>query len=486
MDFFTWSRSDPPAVVVDLRDPSALFGILGTYASAVPRVLQEILAQAFNRGAQMAVIEYRYLDPDYRNEHSRFYSTTFRRYPSVAHRLHFFADPPPEELASPDRPASFSGLNYLGYCVLRPVPGAPVGRTMLAPPAELVDCVTVAVCDEVNLLGTEHKVSAAPFIAQDAQLSRCAHASVWVTAYYFHLAFGERRLLPGDIADFIPAGAGIGRSVPSQGLNVFEMSAAFSRIGLPALVYDISHLPENETLFKIACRYLNSRIPVTVVGGGHAWVLVGYRRSRTEDGGTWISFIRQDDESGPYQVVENPFLDEYRPWEYLIIPLPTKIYLSGESAETLGQEQLDLALKESKHHSAPGLVGDIESRRITFCSTAMLSNAYKTGLRSRGVPAAVEAVYSRMQMPRWIWVVEATYRDARDLREPSVVAEAIVDATDHLRDLRCLAWRVPGEISRWLPDVDVLQHKHIAGVPLLPSVAAGCQAVGLDLGEGVT
>jgi hypothetical protein len=95
VNLFEWSRVRQPADAVDLRRPGALSSLLGTYGGASPQVLQAVLGQAFTLGTQTAVVEYRYLDPDCRNEHSRFYSTTFRRYPSAAHRLHFFTAPSP-------------------------------------------------------------------------------------------------------------------------------------------------------------------------------------------------------------------------------------------------------------------------------------------------------------------------------------------------------------------------------------------------------
>ena len=55
----------------------------------------------------------------------------------------------------------------------------------------------------------------------------------------------------------------------------------------------------------------------------------------------------------------------------------------------------------------------------------------------------LQAVYQRMHLSRWIWVVEATYREERNRGEPCVAAEAILDATDHVRDLHVLARRIP-------------------------------------------
>ena len=118
-------------------------------------------------------------------------------------------------------------MTYLGYCVLRPVSAAPVGRTML-PPRDSRDLSCVAE-DKINLFGTPKTVRGAPFIAQDAQLSRCAQATTWVTAYYHHLRFGGPRILPGEIAKAVADNLEHGRQVPSPGLTIGQMADAAGR-----------------------------------------------------------------------------------------------------------------------------------------------------------------------------------------------------------------------------------------------------------------
>lgn len=472
MKLADWTR-EVPADAVDLTKPGALLGLVERYASAQPRVLQTVLAQAFALGAQSAVLEYRYLDPDYRHEHSRFYSTTFRRYPSVAHRLHFFAERVPPELMSSDAPARFGDLDYLGYTVLRPVPGAPVGRTMLRPHPDVEPHITCLTKDTVHLLGERLTIRAAPFVAQDAQLSICAHADLWMVAYYHHLRFHAERMLPGQIADAVPQD--IGRGTPSSGLSLYQISAAASRIGLPPLVYGLQPPPEGETLLRLACRYLNSGMPVIVGGGEHSFVLVGYERLRAGQPDERIRFFRHDDETGPYEPVDNYRFDEYSPWDYLIVPLPSKVFLSGEAAEVVGGEHLRQALDDHPSTEGARLLDQLEdpSRPLSVRTTVVRSNAFKTGLDERDVPPALAAVYRRMQMSRWVWVVELVDRRRRNADEPDVLAEVIIDATDHVRDRHVLAVRVPGVIAQWDADSDQVATRQLANMPPLRSVAVG-------------
>jgi len=470
MNLQDWSH-DHPADAVDLARPGALSSLLDRYGGSQPDVLASVLAHAYACGAQSAVLEYRYIDADYRNEHSRFYSTTFRRYPSVAHRLHFFAEKMPAALASQDEPARFNNLGYLGYTVLRPLPGAPVGRTILVPQAGTQPHVTCLAWDEVNLLGERLKVEGAPFISQDAQMSVCAHATLWMITYYHYLAFGGPRLLPGDIKAAVPDD--IGRGIPSIGLTLYQISVASSRLGYPALVYGLDPPPPGESPFRLACRYLNSRIPVIVGGAEHAFVLIGYERLKAGRPDERIRFIRHDDQAGIYISVDNYLLDDYAPWEYLVIPLPQKVYMSGEDAEVIGEAYIRQALDDNAARIGTDLRDRLDGkhRELSFRSTVVRSNEFKAGLEARQVPSTLAAVYRRMQMSRWIWVVELVDRELRRRNQPCVLGEAIIDATDQLRDMHVLSWRIPGLVGQWNPDTDTLSHGDLDFIPPLRSVS---------------
>lgn len=437
VDLTRWSLTDRTSSVVDLRQPGALEYLRDQYGGNspdVPDILQQVLGQAYGLGAQTAVVEYRYLDADYRDEHSRFYSTTFRRYPSVTHRVHFFSEPAEQGLDDPDTPVEFATLGYLGYAIMRPVPGAPVGRVMLKAPYALEDHITCQSIETVHLFGEALSVRGTPFMAQDAQLARCAHAALWVASRHHHLFWGTPKHLPTAVVDAAPAGIGMGRQLPSPGLAITQLSAAASGLGLPPVVHDLEWLTGSETVARLVCRYLNSGFPVIIGGGGHAFVLIGYRRVDAGTPDERIEFIRHDDEVGPYQVVADWKFDAYRPWKYLIVPLPPKLYVPGDRAEAIGRRWA---------RSAFAADGEFIHTRYTFRSTAVTSNTYKEHLVVRGVPVDQATLLRRAPMSRWVWVVEVVDRDLRDKSAPYVIGEVVLDATDHDRDFKILASRTP-------------------------------------------
>ena len=481
MRFSEWTPEEPGRIL-DLRPPGAVLDLIRYYGGDVPPIVDEVFGQAYTHRAQTAVIEYRYVDPDYRSEHSQFYSKTFRRYPSVAHRIHFFQDPPPDGWEGQDElPLDFSDMaaGYLGYTVLRPLAGARVGRTVIAPPSQIREQVTCFARDHVNVFGVPMSVLAAPFMAQDAQLGVCAHMSLWTTAYFHHLAYGTPRFTAAQVGEVVPTDLGVGRSAPSTGLTVHQLAAGCRGLGLPALVYrcrEPGDLPVGESIPTVCCRYLNSGMPVIVAAGRkHAFVLVGYERVDQGTENERIHFIRQDDEAGPYGVVEDFAHDKYGPWEYLIVPLPAKLFLPGEVAESMGQERILEALRSSSDEQ---ILEDYAKatqsgmgREISFRSTAIRSNRFKETLSERGFEPDAVAAYRRMQLPRWIWVVEAIRRSERADHVPAVLAESIIDATDHGRDPHALAWRAAGVLWSWLPDEDKVGFRTLAPMGLVDSVA---------------
>lgn len=447
---FEWWTRPYPAAVFDLFSRGDFQDLFTTYQGVRHDVVGAVMSQAMAAGAKSVVAEYRYLDADYRNEHSRFYSTTFRRYPSVAHRLHYFKENVTEQALAHDQASSFGQYGYVGYSVMRPVAAGPVGRTVLRPPDDLFAHIGCKSDDKVNLFGSKLTVSGAPYMTQESQLGVCIHVTAWVCAYTHHMQFGARRFLPGEIASFAPHE--VGRLVPAPGMSVGQLSAIFEAADLPAVVYGVDDLPDDESIFTIACRYLNSGFPVVVAGGGHAFVLVGYRRVSGENGSI-VQFIRQDDRLGPYDIVVDPNFDRWRPWEYMVIPLPPKVYVSAEKAETVAADTIYTALWQRRSAADEALLKRISSGDVVFRTTALPSNEFKTGLVNR-VPEVLAGAYHWTHMSRWVWVVEAVDHEAWDHGADCVLAEVVIDATDHTGDPRPLTWRIEGQLAAWDPDRD--------------------------------
>lgn len=458
--FFEWTP-DSPGVVHDTT-VEARWDELASLYSPLRRdqPLDRVLSIARELGVASVLVEHRYIDLDYRSEHSHFYSTTFRRYPSVSHRLHFFTDKLEGDLSNLDQ----LSRAYRGYSVMRPLENSPVGRTVISPPPELDGATVCAVTDKVNVFGVQFKVTGVPFISQDEQYLRCAHAAQWMVLYHAHLLHGLPRSLPGDIHEASLGGLSIGRQIPSDGLTYPQMLNGLNARGLSP---GLAKLPGSKeasrrkgylSLFAILCRHVNSNLPPIVASESHAWVVVAYRLlpgdGRTHDR---IRLYRHDDARGPYLPVDDPWGEpesDHRPWDLAITPLPRKLYMSGERAEHFAVQAVEWAA-----NTRPDLRRRLDENELTYRTYAIASNDFKTGLSTRTLPDVLRQAYCLAQWPRYIWVIEVLDRARRDAGQAATLGEVIVDGTAHDmtrpdQDPSLLALHLLGEVAVATPDHD--------------------------------
>ena len=136
------------------------------------------------------VLESRYIDRDYSSDYLRFYARTFRSYDRHCRRVHFFSANISEALAgrrAPDRLEKLQKVaeaSYCGFCVVRPLASAPIGRTVLAAGCrEPFDTEAIVTCrsgHDANLFGIDLDVTGTAFLQQDARVGACAQVAVWL------------------------------------------------------------------------------------------------------------------------------------------------------------------------------------------------------------------------------------------------------------------------------------------------------------------
>lgn len=87
-------------------------------------------------GAVTVLEEPNYFDRDYLSEFIAFYAASSRGYPNICRRLHFFSIRCTRRLLRSAAGGSRAAKRrlqdaYLGFAVIRPLPAAPYGRTVL-------------------------------------------------------------------------------------------------------------------------------------------------------------------------------------------------------------------------------------------------------------------------------------------------------------------------------------------------------------------
>lgn len=414
--------------------PPETFVLPGQWADVVARYdglrpsspLDSVFRLATEHAATTALLERGYIDADYRDEYAHFYASTFRAVPDRCERVHFV-----------------SAAGYLGFTSLRPIRMRPVSRTLIAPTSDLaphISCLAPAVA---HVLENELRVDCFPFMGQDAQYGICAHASIWMIAYYHHLVNKTRRLYISDVVEAARVQS-IQRLTPSPGLSLEQVGAAFSEIGLPALRYSVKKLEDQGILEQVVCRYLNSRLPVLLALPDHATVLIGYgRESQTQD----LFFIRNDDADGPYKRIPDWTNDPSGRWQYLFVPLPGRIYMSGETAEAIGRREIERLL--ATQASLSPVAARYQSRELRLRTYAIRGSDYKLRMRERGLPDDVASRHGATATSNWIWVTELQGRAAAESGPDCVFGELVIDATSDRFDPHFLFGNFPGIVLSW-------------------------------------
>lgn len=481
--FNDWSPDDGPGYFLAIEDDHSWDDLRRFYTPRRRNApFEQVIRVAKSHNVRTVFVEFRYIDMDYRDQHASFYGTTFRRHPTVCHRLHFFSAPFVSQ--------NFDSLGemadaYRGYSVMRPLEECPVGRTVLTPPPRYANSVLCVAEDRTHLLGHEFSVTGMPFMSQDAEYMRCAHVSLWMMMYHAHLRHGATRRLPSHIHLAAKGGMVVGREIPHDGLSHQQILNALHTLDLSAsnilLPVTIEKSREDTPLAlpQTVCRYINSQMPPMIYNESHAWLAIGYYHTDSPATHDSAQFVCHDDELGPYVEAGlddaparlRPWADP-RPegrWMAMIPPLPKKIYITAERAEEIGRERLEyVAERLGKFGQHDNLfVNAHRGGCLQYRTYAVDSRAFKSLMLRERVPDQVRRIYQDAHLSRQIWVVEAV--DSRLALSPgaaSVVGEAIIDGTAHHMaepdSPALLARNVGGNVKSTSPDFGETREDNVA------------------------
>lgn len=287
-------------------------------------------------GAKCAVIEHEYIDRDYLEDYTRYYSRCFKAYKRECERVHFFSkEYSAEEMKHALLDEDGSGRasmqdSYLGFVVLRPLQRTIIGRTCLRPYAELDGRHYKALCDvSVSFFGVHLNVRCMPFQEQDSTVAACATCALWsafqVTADFFQHAV----YTPGRITELATShGLSSVRSLPNgSGLTTSDILYAIRHVGLDPVVVkandEVVGVGKSVILGNVYS-YLGLGISVVVLGeivgeggkkmGGHAITVNGYHLTANNNvrgcgssklrAGSIDKLYVHDDQLGPYARAE--------------------------------------------------------------------------------------------------------------------------------------------------------------------------------------
>lgn len=490
--------------VVELSNPQdwSDFELLLNKEQSNPHITANLVRHLRELGARGMLIEDDYIDRDFSEAYSAYYAKLFKRHSKLCKRLFFFScnlqflsQSSVKDAAQ--RLEAECDQHYLGHIVLRPISKAPISQAILkAPPSPsgYERHLLVRAKYTAHVLGAELSVYAAPMTQQDSRIGACAQASIWVSARHIHarhrgpwmstVSITEAAVSRSDheINTSLPAG--------SEFLTANNTVAALRAAGREPLIYapraDATGVLQWGGLRPrdIINRYVDSGIPVSIwlrfphLSIGHAIVATGQVLSpiagaplpvRPTRGEYCAAFLANDDQLGPNIRVPHQAGSPIAESHYniqdntvaLIIPLPSKVYLPAETAETFAWDVLDNYVRGWSNHKQvhTGKLGTSETlgdqvvaahTQNNLIARTYLTYGWKHKHRAirNALGASVKTVVRDLDVPRYVYVTEFSLADqlnGLDLPNRRIVAHAVVDATAKHHDAESvLLFHAPG------------------------------------------
>ena len=433
------------------------------------------------------IVESRYIDRDYSADYVHFYAQTFRTHERHCKRLHFFSD----DISTLLGPMSsqqvtviqdFSRHHYCGFCVVRPLPNARIGRTVLKAEvrgrSDMEVKVTCRATFAANLFGVDLQVAGTSFLQQDARVGACAQVAIWAGLRHMHARYNSNWVSVADITRLAaPTTSSEAVSLPagSDFLSSERMIRAISDVGFQPLCFR-----EGPGMGAAILPYVESGIPVILglrvgSGLGHAVTVIGRafvkRDCPTSRAIDYVAaYIVHDDQAGPYMWLG---MDEELSKRFSLTPedmvthsvdgelvevnvrehavfavalMPTRVFSTAEAAEVTADARLDAVLRSiadvKKWLSQKGLdvnhrlLDELEAahnaRQIVLRTYLTSASGYRRHLVKGTASEALKNALSSIHLPHFAWVTEISTRDSYNHSSPAmrrIYGHTLLDAT---------------------------------------------------------
>lgn len=448
--------------------------------------LQYIETYLAEMGCHTVLLERHYIDRDHMEDHAVFYSRSLYPYENYCTRLHFFRTTPKETsdalravLTSGLRGSEheyhencqrFSADSYLGFCVVRPLHGSPVGRTVLRPfdlPTKdgAVRRFHSALKYHAHVLGVDLTVSGLAFQQQDVGVSACATTALWSSLNKVRDLEEIRPATPAQITMLASRHSlRFGRPMPQEGLSLDQMCQAVHSFGVSA---DLLRLPDTEAaLSYVYSATISQMAPILILARGpyrHAVTVAGIRtlnrydpalcsKDCYEESKNLTALYLHDDRVGPYVRADVVDADpqqltlrinwttdagrEAQDWRvtHILIPVHSKIRLSFAN---LRRVAMTIVLKNvlARRDTERDLRRlDVRDPNVRLRAWIARSDHYGRSFHGDSDDALprLERLWQTVPMSRYVAVVrvQAEFTDDIDL---------LLDTTSTLRNAHALA-----------------------------------------------
>jgi hypothetical protein len=388
------------------------------------------------------LLEFAYVDKDYRSTYYHFYAKKGLRYSSHCVRLHFFAgemDFREDTLELTTQQGDLQS-HYLGFMVLRPTWIATIGRTVAS--TWLMNDFRGHMIGgdyKVHILGNKLSVWGFPWMYQHRDIQVCAHVACWAILRHYSERYGSyAERLTHDVTRmayaFDPGGL-----LPSKGLTLEHAERVFAAAGTYPIV--VSKTPKDSGQFyQDLLAYVESGFPIfaALFGQKHAIAIIGRGVTRNTLGANQETLplyfsadftdelIAVDDNLPPYvRIGKAPAQAGYGidAIGAFIVPLPDKIHYPAEAVSKYA-----LLLAEKGFYGVG--IGIDETPVIRyFLTTAASYTRFIVSNRSQFTQPLLSAAL-QLPLTQYVWVIEVSTQEQWEHNQ--IEFRAVLDATASL------------------------------------------------------
>lgn len=455
--------------------PDALRQInyIEAYLSDIQPRCQSILAERY------------YIDRDFMEDYSVFYSRNLFPYGNWCERVHFFTLKPGHlagklreivnigikqgEDAYRKACRMFSKDSYLGFTVVKPLKGCPVGRTVLRHYDEDVGngmrrefpCTRNY---KAHVLGVELTVRGLAFQQQDIGVSACATTALWIAIQKARDFEDIGSATPAQITRLASQySLPFGRSMPSEGLSLDQMCQAIQAMGISPSVVKVSDYETARGYLYSACKSGFAQVlllqnPVQS-DEAHAITVAGMKTRPSDErlfttvlsdrAADLVALYVHDDRTGPYlradlrKMGSDTYLDvgygtdinrRSEPWQlkYILVPMHGKIRLSFDELRSVARNVADRA--EAFRDLKTGSARYAKRYAITFETLILRSPVYIEQFifgQTRLSAAKLNSVRKTLYLSRYVGIVRLRSEYFGSL-------DVLIDTTSTPRNIHCL------------------------------------------------
>ena len=469
--------------LVRKRDWTRLMAELGDKGLAV---VQNTVRHLRVLDAKSYVIEKPYIDRDYSADYVYFYARTFRAHERYCERIHFFSEDISPVLGRPlsttrlGRIEEFARTTYCGFCVVRPLAAAPIGRSVLKGRLrdgfDMEATVTCRAEFDAHMLGVRLAVTGTAFLQQDSRVGACAQVAIWAGMRHMYARHNYNWVSVADITRFAqPATAREAVSLPGASalLESNSMVRAITKGGYQPLCF------RQVNFHKAILPYVESGIPVILglkLNGtiGHAITVVGRvfakQKHATNNAADYIpAYIVHDDQSGPYRWLpkddtsskEFSFTDDTikrdtrnGPIElnmrdhavFAVALMSPRVFSTAAAAELSAWDRIDTVLHDMrdirrllKKYRLPindDRLDELESahqaRQIVLRTYLTSAAGYRRPLAEGSAADELKDALLDLHLPHFTWITEISTVDSYNQFSPRlrrIYGHTILDAT---------------------------------------------------------